>query len=91
MNQWAAKLGMNDTHFVNAHGLYNVDHYSTAHDMARLGQALIRDLPNEYAIYSQKDFTFNGITSTTVTVCCGIKRWWLMASKPVTSAKSAIT
>lgn len=62
MNQWAAKLGMNDTHFVNAHGLYNVDHYSTAHDMARLGQALIRDLPNEYAIYSQKDFTFNGIT-----------------------------
>jgi D-alanyl-D-alanine carboxypeptidase (penicillin-binding protein 5/6) len=30
--------------------------------MARLGQALIRDLPNEYAIYAQKDFTFNGIT-----------------------------
>jgi D-alanyl-D-alanine carboxypeptidase (penicillin-binding protein 5/6) len=62
MNQWASKLNMKDTHFVNAHGLYNVDHYSTAHDMARLGQALIRDLPNEYAVYSQKDFTFNGIT-----------------------------
>ncbi len=62
MNQWAARLGMKDSHFVNAHGLYNIDHYSTAHDMARLGRALIHDLPNEYAIYSQKDFTFNGIT-----------------------------
>ncbi len=62
MNQWAARLGMKDSHFVNAHGLYNIDHYSTAHDMARLGRALIHDLPNEYAIYAQKDFTFNGIT-----------------------------
>ncbi len=61
MNQWAERLGMKETHFVNAHGLYNPDHYSSAYDMALLGQALIRDLPNEYAIYSQKDFTFNGI------------------------------
>ena len=61
MNQWADRLGMKETHFVNAHGLYNPDHYSSAYDMALLGQALIRDLPNEYAIYSQKDFTFNGI------------------------------
>ena len=62
MNQWADRLGMKETHFVNAHGLHNPDHYSSAYDMALLGQALIRDLPNEYAIYSQKDFTFNGIT-----------------------------
>ena len=61
MNQWAERLGMKETHFVNAHGLYNADHYSSAYDMALLGQALIRDLPNEYAIYSQKEFTFNGI------------------------------
>ncbi len=61
MNQWAERLGMKETHFVNAHGLYNVDHYSSAYDMALLGQALIRDLPSEYAIYAQKDFTFNGI------------------------------
>lgn len=61
MNQWAKRLGMNESHFVNAHGLYNVDHYSSAYDMALLGQALIRDLPEEYKIYSQKDFTFNGI------------------------------
>ena len=61
MTQWAKRLGMNESHFVNAHGLYNVDHYSSAYDMALLGQALIRDLPEEYKIYSQKDFTFNGI------------------------------
>ena len=61
MNQWAERLGMKETHFVNAHGLYNADHYSSAYDMALLGQALIRDLPSEYAIYAQKDFTFNGI------------------------------
>ncbi|MBP8127361.1 MAG: serine hydrolase [Aeromonadaceae bacterium] len=61
MNQWADRLGMKETHFVNAHGLHNENHYSSAYDMALLGQALIRDLPSEYAIYSQKEFTFNGI------------------------------
>jgi serine-type D-Ala-D-Ala carboxypeptidase (penicillin-binding protein 5/6) len=61
MNQWADRLGMKETHFVNAHGLYNENHYSSAYDMGLLGQALIRDLPNEYAIYSQKEFTYNGI------------------------------
>ncbi|MCS3454964.1 serine hydrolase [Aeromonas rivuli] len=62
MNTWSAKLGMNDSHFMNPHGLDAEGHYSTAHDMARLGQALIRDLPEEYKIYSQKSFVFNGIT-----------------------------
>lgn len=61
MNQWADRLGMKETHFVNAHGLHNENHYSSAYDMALLGRALIRDLPSEYAIYSQKEFTFNGI------------------------------
>ena len=62
MNAWSAKLGMNDSQFKNPHGLDAEGHYSTAHDMARLGQALIRDLPEEYKIYSQKSFVFNGIT-----------------------------
>ena len=44
MNGWAKKLGMNDSHFVNAHGLHNPDHYSSAYDMALLGRALIHDL-----------------------------------------------
>ncbi|SIQ41545.1 penicillin-binding protein 6. Serine peptidase. MEROPS family S11 [Aeromonas sp. RU39B] len=62
MNTWATKLGMKDSHFMNPHGLFDDNHYSTAHDMAVLGQALIRDVPEEYKIYSQKDFQFNGIT-----------------------------
>lgn len=61
MNEWAKYIGMNDSHFVNSHGLYNENHYSTAYDMAVLGRALIHDLPEEYAIYSQKEFTFNNI------------------------------
>lgn len=62
MNGWAARLGMNDSHFVTPHGLHSDDMYTTAYDMARLGQALIRDVPEEYKIYSEKSFSFNGIT-----------------------------
>lgn len=61
MNTYAQKLGLKNTHFANVHGLYDEENYSTAYDMALLGRALIRDLPEEYAIYSQKEFTFNGI------------------------------
>lgn len=61
MNSWALQLGMKDTHFVNSHGLHSDDHYTTAHDMAILAKALIRDVPEEYRIYSEKSFKFNGI------------------------------
>ena len=61
MNQYAAQIGMRDTHFVNSHGLSAPEHYTTAHDIARMSQALIRDFPNEYAHYALKEFTFNGI------------------------------
>ena len=61
MNEWAKFLGMNDSHFVNSHGLHDDNHYSTAYDMALLGRHLIHDLPDEYKIYSQKEFTFNNI------------------------------
>lgn len=61
MNQYAQRLGMNGTHFVNAHGLSASEHYSTAHDIAVLSQALIRDFPAEYAYYKLKEFTFNNI------------------------------
>ena len=61
MNAYAARLGLNDTHYANAHGLSAPNHYSTAHDIARLSQALIRDFPEDYAYYSDKEFTFNGI------------------------------
>ena len=62
MNAWAARLGMTNSHFVTPHGLHSDAMYTTAHDMALLGQALIRDVPEEYKIYSEKSFVFNGIT-----------------------------
>ncbi len=61
MNAYAKKLGLNDTHYVNSHGLSAPEHYTTAHDIARLSRALIRDFPREYAYYAEKEFTFNGI------------------------------
>ena len=61
MNTYAARLGLEDTHYVNSHGLSAPDHYSTAHDIARLSQALIHDYPEDYAYYALKEFTFNGI------------------------------
>lgn len=61
MNTYAKQLGLTNTHFANVHGLFDEDNYSTAYDMALLGRALIRDLPEEYAVYAQKEFTFNGI------------------------------
>lgn len=61
MNGYAKELGLNDTHYVNSHGLSAPDHYTTAHDIARLSQALIRDYPEDYAFYAVKEFTFNGI------------------------------
>ncbi|KFZ36439.1 D-alanyl-D-alanine carboxypeptidase [Shewanella mangrovi] len=62
MNSWAKQLGMKDSHFENAHGLDAEGHMSTAYDMALLGAALIRDVPNEYKVYKEKSFTYNGIT-----------------------------
>ncbi|MGL4475599.1 MAG: serine hydrolase [Shewanella sp.] len=61
MNSWAKQLGMQDSHFENSHGLDSAQHKTTAYDMAILGAALIRDVPNEYRVYGEKSFTFNGI------------------------------
>ncbi len=62
MNAWAKTLGMKNTHYTNVHGLDNPNLYSTPHDLAILAKAIIRDVPNEYKIYSEKKFTYNGIT-----------------------------
>jgi len=61
MNQYAQRLGMNNSRFANAHGLSAPEHYSTAHDIALLAQAMVRDFPDEYAYYKLKEFTFNNI------------------------------
>ena len=62
MNKYAANLGMTNTHFVNSTGLPYADHYTTANDLAKLTRALISQFPEEYKWYSEKQFTFNGIT-----------------------------
>lgn len=61
MNTYAQQLGMTSSHYVNAHGLHDADHYTTPRDMAILAAALIRDVPEIYAIYSEKEFTYNNI------------------------------
>lgn len=61
MNHYAAELGMVNSHFMNATGLPDENHYSTARDVALLSQATIREFPEFYAWYSLKEFTFNGI------------------------------
>jgi D-alanyl-D-alanine carboxypeptidase (penicillin-binding protein 5/6) len=63
MNQEAARLGMKNSKFMNASGLPDAQHYSTARDLYTLAAALIRDFPEEYAqYYSQKEFRYNNIT-----------------------------
>ena len=62
MNKYAESLGMTNTHFMNATGLPHPEHYTSAHDLALLTTALITKFPEEYSWYSQKKFTFNGIT-----------------------------
>ncbi|NKF49565.1 D-alanyl-D-alanine carboxypeptidase [Shewanella sp. WXL01] len=61
MNSWSKQLGMEDSYFENSHGLDSDNHKTTAYDMAILGAALIRDVPEEYRVYAEKSFTFNGI------------------------------
>jgi len=62
MNQHAARLGMNNSHFINSDGLPNPDHYSSARDLATLTAALIKEFPEYYPWFSQKEFTYNKIT-----------------------------
>ncbi len=62
MNQYAQTLGMTGTHFMNATGLPHPEHFSTARDLAKLAAAIIREFPEHYSLYSEKQFTYNGIT-----------------------------
>jgi D-alanyl-D-alanine carboxypeptidase (penicillin-binding protein 5/6) len=62
MNQYALRLGMVDTNFVNATGWPDENHYTSARDLANLAIGLINSHPEHYKIYSEKTFTFNDIT-----------------------------
>lgn len=61
MNAEAKRLGMKNTHFMNATGLPDPAHITTARDMAILARAIIKDSNKYYPIYSEKSFTYNGI------------------------------
>jgi D-alanyl-D-alanine carboxypeptidase (penicillin-binding protein 5/6) len=61
MNREAARLGLRGTHYANATGEPMKDHEVTVRDVARLAAAIVRDFPQEYALFAQKEHTYNGI------------------------------
>ncbi len=61
MNQHAERLGMKNSHFEDSNGLPIENHYTTARDLAILTRALIKEFPEYYRWFSQKEFTFNNI------------------------------
>lgn len=64
MNQYAKELGMKDTSYRNATGLPDPEHYTTAADIIKVANAIIREFPEYYRWYSQKDYSWNGITQS---------------------------
>jgi D-alanyl-D-alanine carboxypeptidase (penicillin-binding protein 5/6) len=64
MNAEAAKLGLVNTHFANASGAPAPNHYASARDIATLALALIRDFPDQYPRYAQKEFVYNRMRQT---------------------------
>ena len=61
MNIEAQRLGLKNTHFINATGTPDAQHYSSAHDLALIAAALLRDFPQFYYIYAQREYQYNGI------------------------------
>lgn len=61
MNSYAEQLGLENTNFVNPTGLPDINHYSTANDIAKLSIRLIEDFPDNYALFKEKEYTFNNI------------------------------
>jgi len=62
MNKEANRLGMNNTHFTNPTGLPDAQHYSSAYDLALLAAATVRDYPQHYSLFGQRDYTYNNVT-----------------------------
>ena len=61
MNQEAQRLGMSNTHYINATGMPHPQHYSSAYDTALLAAAIVRDFPEHYLLYSLREFQYNNI------------------------------
>jgi len=62
MNEQAQKLGMENSHFVNSTGMPAEGHEASALDLAKLARAIVKNSGDYYSIYSEKEFTYNGIT-----------------------------
>jgi D-alanyl-D-alanine carboxypeptidase (penicillin-binding protein 5/6) len=62
MNREAQRLGLKNTHFANATGLSDPQHYSTARDLGAMAAALIRDYPEHYPLYALREYSYNRIT-----------------------------
>lgn len=62
MNRMAKSLGMESTNYMNSSGLPDPDHYTTANDLAKIASAIIKEYPETYKLYSEREFTFNEIT-----------------------------
>ena len=61
MNHYAQQLGMKNTHYMDASGMPDPQHYTTARDIATLSRALIRDFPEEYKMFAEREFTYHDI------------------------------
>ncbi|MDB6043285.1 MAG: hypothetical protein JWM63_1836 [Gammaproteobacteria bacterium] len=61
MNAYAKRLGMRGSNFEDSNGLPSPNHYTTARDMMTLANALIRDFPEYYPLFSLHEFLWNNI------------------------------
>ena len=61
MNEYARRLGLGSTHYLNSDGLPSPEHYTSARDVATLANALIRDFPQYYPLFSVREFRWNNI------------------------------
>lgn len=61
MNVRAKELGLSNSHFMNADGMPDPEHYSTARDLAVLAFRIMKDFPGDYHYFGEKDFTYNKI------------------------------
>jgi D-alanyl-D-alanine carboxypeptidase (penicillin-binding protein 5/6) len=61
MNEYARRLGMKASHFENSDGLPSPNHYTSARDVATLANALIREFPQYYPLFSLREFMWNNI------------------------------
>jgi D-alanyl-D-alanine carboxypeptidase (penicillin-binding protein 5/6) len=61
MNHYAAQLGMKNTQYRDASGMPDAQHYTTARDIATLSRALIRNFPEYYKIFGEREYTFHNI------------------------------